>query len=418
MNARNPRIHPEKQIRMLARNIDTFGFLIPCLIDDQDKLLIGTARVCAADQLGMTSIPVIRISHLSEAEKRAFTIADNKLTEMSKWDADILRSDLQFFSDLDIDFDFSILGFETPEIDIILNSARCEEDDSEITNAVPEQPPISNPGDLWRAGDHHIYCGDALATDSYQELLGDERARLVFSDPPYNVPIDGHVGGSGAVKHREFAMASGEMSFDQFTTFLTSIAKNLAAYTLDGSLHFLCMDWRHCQEMLTAGAAAYSELKNICVWCKNNAGMGSLYRSQHEFVFVFKNGGAPHINNINLGIHGRSRSNVWSYIGANSFGRHRDELLTIHPTVKPVALVADVIKDASARGDLILDVFGGSGTTLVAAEKTRRRAALMEIDPVYVDRAIRRWQSLTGAEAVCTRSGATFAERERTRGNT
>jgi DNA modification methylase len=418
MNAHNPRIHPEKQIRMLARNIDTFDFLVPCLIDEQNRLLTGTARVLAADRLGMTSIPVIRISHLSETEKRAFIIADNKLTEMSVWNPDILRTELQFFSDLNIDFDFSILGFETAELDIILDSAPLDEDDSDVTNAVPEPPAVSKPGDLWQAGNHRIYCGDALATNSYEKLLVGALAQLVFTDPPYNVPINGHVGGSGDIKHREFAMACGEMSSGQFTTFLTSITRHLAAHSSDGSLHFICMDWRHCPEMCAAGAAAYSELKNICVWCKNNAGMGSLYRSQHEFVFVFKNGTAPHINNINLGVHGRSRSNVWSYTGSNSFGRNRDELLTIHPTVKPVALVADVIKDASARGDLILDVFGGSGTTLIAAEKTRRRAALMEIDPVYVDRSIRRWQFLTGADAVCARTGATFAQRERTLGHT
>ena len=207
-------------------------------------------------------------------------------------------------------------------------------------------------------------------------------------------------------------MASGEMAVDQFASFLTNAMKNLATYSLDGSLHYLFMDWRHCREILAAGNSIYSELKNICVWRKANAGMGSLYRSQHEFVFVFKNGLAPHINNINLGVHGRNRTNVWDYSGINSFGRNRDELLAMHPTVKPVALVVDVIKDASARGDLVLDVFGGSGSTLLAAERTRRRAALIEIDPLYVDTTIRRWQASTGQEAVCVRSGVTFAERE------
>jgi hypothetical protein len=202
------------------------------------------------------------------------------------------------------------------------------------------------------------------------------------------------------------------MAVDQFTSFLTNAMKNLATYSLDGSLHYLCMDWRHCREILDAGNAVYLELKNICVWRKTNAGMGSFYRSQHEFVFLFKNGSAPHVNNINLGVHGRNRSNIWDYGGINSFGRHRDELLAMHPTVKPVALVADVIKDASARGDLVLDAFGGSGSTLLAAERTKRRAALIEIDPLYVDTAIRRWQTFTGQEAVCVRSGATFAERE------
>ena len=207
-------------------------------------------------------------------------------------------------------------------------------------------------------------------------------------------------------------MASGEMTSDQFTSFLSNVMNNLTRHSIDGALNYLFIDWRHCGEMLAAGTAIYSELKNICVWCKSNAGMGSLYRSQHEFVLVFKHGTAPHINNINLGVAGRNRSNVWSYCGINSFGKHRDELLAMHPTVKPVVLVADIIKDASTRGGLVLDVFGGSGSTLVAAEKTQRRAALIEIDPLYVDRTIRRWQALTRKEAVCARSGLTFAERE------
>lgn len=407
--SRNARIHPDKQIFMLARNIDMFGFLVPCVIDEKNQLLTGAARVMAAERLGMKTVPVIRVSHLSEAEKRAFTIADNKLAEIAVWDADVLRSELQYFSDLNVDFDFSIIGFGTAEVDIILDTAN--EDGSDDSRVDLKGSVISRLGDLWQAGSHRIYCGDALATSSYEALLAGESAQLVFTDAPYNISM-GQVGGAGGIQHREFAMASGEMNSDQFTSFLTKIAQNLATYSVDGSLHYLCMDWRHCQEILTAGNATYSELKNICVWRKTNAGMGSLYRSQHEFVFIFKNGTAPHINNINLGAHGRNRSNVWDYGGINSFGKHRDELLAMHPTVKPVALIADIIKDASARGDIVLDVFGGSGSTLIAAEKTKRRAALLEIDPLYVDSAIRRWQTLTGKTAVCAGTGATFAERE------
>jgi DNA modification methylase len=409
-NTRSPRKHPDKQIVMLARNIDTFGFLVPCLIDEQNRLLTGMARLRAAERLGMKTVPVIRVQHLSDAEKRAFIVADNKLSEPGTWDLDILRSELQFFTDLNIDFDFSVLGFETGEVDVILEVAADVADDDAGEASHPQA--VSCVGDLWQLGQHRIYCGDALATSSYEALLQGERARLVFTDPPYNVCISGHVGGAGHVQHREFAMASGEMAVDEFAMFLTKTVENLAANSLDGSLHYLCMDWRHCQEILTAGNSIYSELKNICVWRKTNAGMGSLYRSQHEFVFVFKNGTAPHINNINLGVHGRNRSNVWDYGGINSFGKHRDELLAMHPTVKPVALVADVIQDASGRGELVLDVFGGSGSTLLAAEKTRRRAALIEIDPLYVDRAIRRWQVFTGQAAICARSGELFTERE------
>jgi DNA modification methylase len=207
-------------------------------------------------------------------------------------------------------------------------------------------------------------------------------------------------------------MASGELAPEQFEALLGNATANMANFSIDGSLHYIFMDWRHTGELLAAGKKTYAELKNVCVWHKANAGMGSLYRSQHEFVFVFKNGTAAHINNINLGAHGRNRSNIWQYAGVNSFGRDRDELLAMHPTVKPVALIADVIMHASARGDLILDPFGGSGTTVIAAEKTGRRAALLEIDPVYVDTIIRRWQSFTGKDAVCARTGTTFAERQ------
>jgi DNA modification methylase len=352
-NTRSPRRHPEKQIAMLAGSMATFSFLVPGLIDEENRLLSGEARVLAAERLGMTKIPVIRVQHLSEAEKRAFIIADNKLAELGSWDRDSLRRELQFFVELDIDFDFSVIGFETAEVDIILDSKIDGSEDDSLPQIDRNAPAVSQPGDLWLADQHCILCGNALTAESYQTLLGGERAKLIVTDPPYNVPIDGHVGGSGSVRHREFVMASGEMSPEQFETFLVIVATNMANFSADGSLHYVFMDWRHATEILAAGKTAYSELKNICVWRKTNAGMGSLYRSQHEFVFVFKNGTAAHINNVNLGAHGRNRSNVWDYGGINSFGKQRDELLAIHPTVKPVALIADVIRDASARGDLV-----------------------------------------------------------------
>jgi 16S rRNA G966 N2-methylase RsmD len=411
-NARNPRDHKEKQLAKLATSIARFGFLVPCIIDDDDRVLAGNARVAAAARLGFTEVPAIRIRHLTEAEMRAFVVADNKLTELATWNDAILREELQFFAELDIDFDFSTIGFDTAEVDWILDDAPdATSRDDDLTALASGQPTVSNPGDLWIAGPHRIYCGDALVPDSYAVLLGTDRAQMVFSDPPYNVPILGHVGGSGAVQHREFQMASGEMTVPEFTAFLTGAMKNMAGFSVDGSIHFACVDWRHVSEMLAAGTAAYTELKNICVWKKTNAGMGSFYRSQHELICVFKNGRSPHINNIELGKHGRSRSNVWEYVGLNSFGRHRDALLALHPTVKPVALVADAIKDASARGDLILDPFAGSGTTVVAAEKTHRRAAVIEIDPLYTDAIVRRWQAYTGRDAVCARTGVTFAMR-------
>ena len=409
-NARSPRVHPEKQLEMLARNIDTFGFLIPCLISDQNRLLCGNARVLSAMRLGMETVPAVRVSHLSDNDQRAFILADAKLSEHARWHPEILQEEIQFFTNLNIDFDFSVIGFETAEVDFILERTEEQIEDDPTESLRPQA--ISRSGDIWRAGEHRVCCGDALSERSYDAVLGRSRAGLVVTDPPYNVRINGHVGGSGEIQHREFAIASGEMTPDQFDSFLTVSLGHLAAHSGDGSLQYIFMDWRHCPEILAAGQAAYSELKNICVWRKANAGMGSLYRSQHEFVFVFKNGTAAHVNNINLGAHGRNRSNVWDYAGINGFGRHRDELLAMHPTVKPVAMLADIIKDASHRGDVVLDAFGGSGSTLLAAERTGRRAAIIEIDPLYVDGTIRRWQALTGGTARCEATGETFAERD------
>jgi DNA modification methylase len=256
-----------------------------------------------------------------------------------------------------------------------------------------------------------LICGDSTIGATYQALLGEDRAQLVFTDPPYNVPISGHVGGLGAIQHREFAMASGEMSSAEFTDFLHTVFGHLAAFSADGSIHFQCMDWRHLGEMLAAGKAAYSELKNICVWAKNNGGMGSLYRSQHELVFVFKSGTAPHINNVELGKYGRYRTNVWSYAGVNSFGEDRSDL-HLHPTVKPVAMVADAIRDCSHRKGAVLDAFVGSGTTLIAAEKTGRRGYGIEIDPAYCDVTMRRLRTVCGLDSVLEATGQRYTEVE------
>jgi hypothetical protein len=235
-------------------------------------------------------------------------------------------------------------------------------------------------------------------------------AQLVFVDPPFNVRIRGHVSGKGRVKHREFAQASGEKTPAQFAKFLEDSLGLLAEHSTDGAIHFVCADWRHLDEMLTAGRRVYRELKNLAVWTKANGGMGSLYRSQHELIFIWKHGRGKHINNVELGQHGRNRTNVWAYAGANSFGFERLETLAMHPTTKPVALVADAIRDCSRRGDLVLDSFGGSGTTLIACERTRRKARLIELDPIYCDRTIRRWQKLTGLTAVHAVTGVPFAD--------
>jgi DNA modification methylase len=289
-----------------------------------------------------------------------------------------------------------------------------EEDPADTVPPIISGSALSQPGDLWQLGRHRICCGSALDPRAFAMLMDSERAGIVFSDPPYNVRIDGHASGLGAVRHRDFAMASGEMDRAEFTYFLTRALQLHARHSVDASVHYICMDWRHISELMTAGEEVYSELKNVCVWVKHNAGMGSFYRSQHEFIFVFKHGRASHRNNFQLGQYGRHRSNVWTHRGANSFGRGTEEgnLLDIHPTVKPVVLVADAILDCSARGDVVLDGFLGSGTTVIAAERTGRRCFGIEIDPTYVDAIIRRWQAFTGDTARHAATGCTFNELE------
>jgi DNA modification methylase len=367
----------------------------------------------------MAEVPTIRLEDMTEVEIRAYIIADNRLAENAGWDRELLALELQYLCDLDLDFDVTITGFEMPEIDVLFGELQAagsqpdEPDPADETPAVDDSSPATTrPGDLWLLGRHRLICGDATDPEIYARLLDGGRAQMVFTDPPYNVPIDGHVCGLGSVKHREFAMAAGEMSKVEFTRFLATVFGNLAVHSADGAIHYICMDWRHLAEVLAAGKGAFSELKNLCVWAKTNGGMGSLYRSQHELVFVFKSGSAPHINNVELGKHGRYRTNVWSYAGINSFGKSRDADLAMHPTVKPTALVADAILDCSKRKGIILDAFAGSGTTLVAAERTGRRGYGIELDPHYCDVIIRRLAKVAGLEAIHAESGKTFAALE------
>jgi DNA modification methylase len=412
--ATNPRTHSKKQITQIANAIRRFGFTNPVLVDDTNGIVAGHGRVEAAKAVGLDQVPTVRLSAMSEAEIRAYVIADNRLAENAGWDRALLGLELQYLTELEIDFDVTDTGFELPEIDILIGELSLAANDNDPADAavdVAAGPAISRPGDVWQIGNHRLICGDSTRPETYQQLLGDARAQMVFTDPPYNVPISGHVGGLGAIQHREFAMASGEMSKAEFTAFLQSVFSHLATFSVDGAIHFQCMDWRHVPEILAAGTAAYTDLKNICVWAKNNGGMGSLYRSQHEFVFVFKSGTAPHINNVELGRHGRYRTNVWSYAGVNSFGGDRADL-SLHPTVKPVAMVADAIRDCSHRKGIVLDAFVGSGTTLIAAEKTGRRGYGVEIDPLYCDVTIRRLGSVCGLDAVLEGTGQPFAEVE------
>lgn len=308
------------------------------------------------------------------------------------------------------ELDLTITGFEFPEIDLVLDLASqvqpAEDDVPEPENG----PTVSRAGDLWILGNHRLYCGDSRMETSYIALMGDDRAQMAFTDPPYNVKIDGHVCGNGSIRHAEFAMAFGEMTEQQFVMFLLTTFLLMGKFSVKGSMHFICMDWRHTVEIQLAARQSDFALKNICVWVKDNGGMGSLYRSRHEFVFVFKHGDEPHINNIELGKYGRNRTNVWEFPGVNTMRKGRLQELAMHPTVKPVAMVAEAIRDCSRRGGIILDPFGGSGTTLIACEKTGRHARLIEIDPRYVDVTIHRWQNLTGRKAVLVSTGQSFEE--------
>jgi hypothetical protein len=369
--ARNPRVHSKRQLEQIAASIRRFGFLNPVLVDADQGIIAGHGRVEAAKLLGLNEIPTLRVDHLNKAEIRAYVIADNKLAENAGWDKALLALELREIS-VEIDLEITVTGFESAEIDILIDGLDDASDIQQETTIDRLLPAISHTGDLWLIGEHRLYCGDARASETYEALLGKERAGCIITDPPYNVAIDGHVSGLGQVRHREFAMAAGEMTPAEFTGFLKSVFENLTQYSRQGSLHYIFMDWRHMQELLGAGKV-YSELKNLCVWAKTNAGMGSLYRSQHELVFVYKHGNAPHTNNVELGRFGRHQTNVWSYAGMNTFGKDRDSELAMHPTVKPLTMVADAMLDASRRREIVLDAFAGSGTTLLAAEKTGRR---------------------------------------------
>ena len=408
---RNARTHSKGQIKQIAASMKRFGFTNPILVSDDYEIIAGHGRFEAAKLLGLAGVPAVRLSHLSEDERRAYVLADNRLAEKAGWDREILAIELQEL--IALNFEIDLTGFAMPEIDLILDEAREASEPAGPEDTHPEMPAgpaVSRPGDLWILGNHRLLCGDARSADDYAKVLEKAKAQFVFTDPPYNVPIDGHVCGLGRIRHRDFAMGCGEMSEEAFTGFLRTVFRNLAAFSCDGSIHQICMDWRHLAEITAAGHAAYAELKNVCVWNKANAGMGSFYRSKHELVFVFKCGTAPHINNFELGQHGRSRSNVWDYAGVNSLRPGRLDELAMHPTVKPVALVVDAIKDCSNRNGIVLDPFAGSGTVLIAAERTGRQARALEIDPHYVGVAVSRWQTFTGKAAIHAETGQTFED--------
>lgn len=406
----NARTHSRKQVRQIADSIRRFGFTNPVLISDTGEIIAGHGRVMAAKELGLSAVPTLQLSHLSAEERRAYVLADNKLALNAGWDSEILAIELQALFDLE--FDVTLTGFALAEVDLTLDHARessptAADAAADAVPHVPEQP-VSRAGDLWLLGRHRLLCGDARSKDDLARLVGGTQVDLIFTDPPYNVRIDGHVGGLGSIKHREFAFASGEMTEAEFTAFLQVTLGNAASCAKDGAIAYVCMDWRHMREMLAAADGIFSELKNLCVWNKTNGGMGSFYRSKHELVFVFKVGTAPHTNSFGLGETGRYRTNVWDYAGISSVGSKRMEELSMHPTVKPTALVADAIRDCTRRAETVLDVFAGSGTTIIAAELCGRTALALEFDPAYCDVIVRRWERFTGKAAINAETSRTF----------
>ena len=408
----NARTHSKKQVRQIASSIQRFGFTNPVLVSEDGEIIAGHGRVEAAKALGWKRVPTIALAHLSPAERRAYVLADNKLALNAGWDREILAIELQAL--VDLEFDVELTGFSLAEVDLLIDEAgEASADGTDAPeDAVPSSsgPPVSRLGDLWELGRHRLLCGDTRSALDLDRLMAGQTADLVFTDPPYNMAIDGNVCGLGAVKHREFAFASGEMNREQFTTFLSETLGNIARVMRDGAIAYVCMDWRHMGELLAAGEQAFTELKNLVVWNKTNGGMGAFYRSKHELVFVFKQGTAPHTNSFGLGETGRYRTNVWDYAGISSISASRSEELAMHPTVKPVALVADALRDCSRRGEIVLDGFGGSGSTLIAAEKTGRQARLIEYDPLYCDTIIRRWQAYTGKHAKLATTGERFED--------
>ncbi|WP_083495292.1 site-specific DNA-methyltransferase [Tsuneonella troitsensis] len=393
---RNARTHPKRQIEQIVSSIEAFGFTNPILADPEGRLIAGHGRLLAAKQAGLAEVPVIELAGLTEAQKKALRLADNKIALNAGWDVEILKLELADLSLPEFEIDLGLTGFSTGEIDVVLSET--VDPDEEVIPAMLVEP-RARPGDIWQLGEHRIGCGDGRDLAFLQSVVGEgQRVDAAFLDPPYNVKINGHANAIG--RHREFAMASGEMTTDAFRIFLRETLSACERVSRGGAVHFVCMDWRHLDDVSVVGSAVYNALLNICVWNKSNAGMGSLYRSKHEMVFVYRVGDASHTNNVELGRHGRNRTNVWDYASVNSMRGSRREDLELHPTVKPVAMVADAICDVTRQGELVLDIFLGSGTSLVAAERVGRKFRGLDIDPAYVDVAIERWEKITGRTAV------------------
>ncbi|QNE33032.1 DNA methylase N-4 [Sphingomonas sp. NBWT7] len=405
--AGNPRKHPEKQIVQLMASMRHFGFALPLLVDVHGVLICGHARLEAARRLRTNDVPVLVAAHWSAAQVKAYRLADNQLATSSSWDAELLRIEISSIIELD-ETPIEILGWSTGEIDVILDGAAAANDDDACENQLPDAMPVSQPGDLWLLGKHRLLCGSSLEPAVWERLMNGASGAMVLTDAPFNVKVNGHVSGGG--RHAEFAMASGEMSVAEFIDFNKSYLANMSAHLKDGAIVMAFMDHHHLFELMSAARDVGLRHLNLCVWAKTNGGMGSLYRSQHELVLVLKHGSAPHTNAVELGKHGRYRTNIWTQAGANAFGATRDADLADHPTVKPTQLLAEAIRDVTRQGEIVLDAFSGSGSTILACERTKRVGYAVEIEPRYIDVAIRRWEKLSGRKAVLEATGESFAE--------
>jgi DNA modification methylase len=401
---RKLRSHPESQLAALRKSIAQFGFISPVLIDERGRVLNGLARIEAAKQVGMDQIPTLVIGHLTDAEKRAYAIADNKIGELAGWDKEVLALEFEELQAIVPAFDLTTTGFTVPEIDAIVFSEPGRDDDA--NDDPSDKPIVSRREDLFILGPHRLLCGDATNREDIIRLMDGDLAKVVFTDVPYNVPIQGHV--TSNKSHQEFAMASGEMSEEEFRHFLETSLQRMFEALQTGGVVYGCIDWRGDATYQAAARAVGFELLNMVIWNKLTGGMGSFYRSQHELILVFRKPGATHQNNVQLGKHGRNRSNVWDYEGFNGFRSQGRRELDDHPTPKPVRLVQDALLDCTSRNDVVLDPFNGGGATLIAAEKSGRRARAMELSPTYVDRSIRRWQALTGQIAIHEKTGLAF----------
>lgn len=410
------RITLPEQLEKVISSIRTFGLVMPVLIDQNDVVVSGHVLCEAAEQLGFESVSCISVEHLDEAEIEALALALNRVGETGAWDADVLRERMIRLESEGIDL--TSTGFTLPEIDQIMllpQSAEGDSDADEFEEDEDDMPVISRLGDLYKLGVHRLYCADALEMDSYVRLLAGELAQCIFSDPPYGCGIEGFVSGLGQHKHEDFLMGAGDMDRRELQEFFKNYLGHCKANSSTGAIIFACMDWRQIDPLLLAAMDVGLARKNIAVWDKGSGGMGGLYRNAHEFVAVFCNGNTPATNNIQLGRHGRDRCNIWRYPGANRLGSSSAKALADHPTPKPVPLVEDALLDVTNRGDIVLDPFIGSGSTILAAENTGRVCRGIELDPKYVDRAVRRWERETGVPAIHVETGLTFEELARVR---